>query len=71
MLFSLGWGVEVVIPMGIYYIKKAIQAKNIKEALRKEPKAPITDVWQEKPKKESNDQLTSAIGFQYLQDYED
>lgn len=58
--------------MKIYFIKKAIQAKNIKEAIQRERSAPITDIWQEEPKKEvAPNQLDSAIGFQYLSEDEE
>jgi len=49
--------------MKMYYFKKRIKANNITEAIKKEPKADITDVWHE-DKKDLTEIGTSAIGFQ-------
>jgi hypothetical protein len=45
----------------MYIVRKYIKARNVKEALRKEPKVEVHDLWIDD--KWSENELPSAIGF--------
>lgn len=45
--------------MTLYFVKRSVEANSIKEALEKERRAPVTDIWCEKTD-------ISVIGFKTI-----
>ena len=50
----------------MYIVRKYIKAKDLKQAIRLEPKTPIHDCWIDSEWKEQH--LADAIGFTHVED---
>jgi hypothetical protein len=49
--------------MKYYIIKKLVKADSIKDALRQEKTAPVTDIWEDEKRIESDTERMGNVGF--------